>query len=89
MILFVDIMEPSPPEQVKQRSSRHRRRWGSNPYKLRVDPECYEWTHLELDQICRAAEIGVSVKSASETKLVPLDDESREPAETIEHILEA
>jgi len=43
---------------------------------------------FELDQIRRAAEIGVGVKSASEIKLIPLDDESREPAETIEHILE-
>ena len=43
---------------------------------------------FELDQIRRAAEIGVGVKSASEIKLIPLDDESREPAKTMAHILE-
>lgn len=43
---------------------------------------------FELDQIRRAAEIGVGVKSASEIELIPLDDKSREPAETMAHILE-
>lgn len=43
---------------------------------------------FELDQIRRAAEIGVGIKSASEIELIPLDDESREPAETMAHILE-
>ena len=43
---------------------------------------------FELDRIRRAAEIGVGVKSASEIKLIPLDDESREPAKTMAHILE-
>jgi len=43
---------------------------------------------FELDQIRRAAEIGVGVKSASEIELIPLDGESREPAETITDILE-
>lgn len=43
---------------------------------------------FELDQIRRAAEIGVGVESASEVELIPLDDGSREQAKTIAHILE-
>jgi len=36
---------------------------------------------FELDQIHRAAEICVGVKSASQIKIVPIDHESREDAE--------
>ncbi len=43
---------------------------------------------FELDQIRRAAEINVGVKSASEIELIPLDGESRESAKTIADILE-
>lgn len=43
---------------------------------------------FELDQIRRAAELGVGVKSASKIKIIPIDPESREDAEKIENILE-
>ncbi|MFB3889957.1 MAG: DUF362 domain-containing protein [Candidatus Bathyarchaeia archaeon] len=43
---------------------------------------------FELDQIRHAAELGVGVKSASEIALVPLDEESREAADTISRIFE-
>ncbi len=42
---------------------------------------------FELDQIRRAAELEVGVKSASDIKLAPLNPESREAAEKIESIL--
>jgi len=42
---------------------------------------------FELDQIQRAAELGVGVKSASAIKLTPLDEKSREAANKIERIL--
>jgi uncharacterized protein (DUF362 family) len=42
---------------------------------------------FELDQLRRAAELGVGVKSASEIHLAPLDEESREAADKIERIL--
>lgn len=42
---------------------------------------------FELDQIQRAAELGVGVKSASAIKLTPLDEKSREVANKIERIL--
>lgn len=42
---------------------------------------------FELEQIRRAAELGVGVNSAQDIKLVPLNDESREAAKEIESIL--
>ncbi len=42
---------------------------------------------FELDQLRRAAELGVGVKSESEIRLVPLDEESRGAADKIERIL--
>lgn len=42
---------------------------------------------FELDQIRRAAELGVGVKSASAIKLIPLDDKSKEVAKKIERVL--
>ncbi len=44
---------------------------------------------FEQDQLKRAAELGLGVKSASEIKLTPLSDESRSEAERIERILNA
>jgi uncharacterized protein (DUF362 family) len=41
---------------------------------------------FELDQIRRAAELGVGVKSAGEIRLTPLSDESRKVANRIERI---
>lgn len=43
---------------------------------------------FELDQIRRAAELGIGVKSPQEIELVPLNDESHEDAESIMKILE-
>ncbi len=43
---------------------------------------------FELDQIRRAAELEIGVKSAQEIELVPLNDESRSDAESIMKILE-
>jgi uncharacterized protein (DUF362 family) len=43
---------------------------------------------FKLDQIRRAAEIGVGIKSASEIRLVPLTNESREAADSIKNVLE-
>ena len=43
---------------------------------------------FELDQIRRAAELGIGVKSAQEIELVPLNDESHSDAESIMKILE-
>ena len=42
---------------------------------------------FELDQIRRAAELGIGVKSAQEIELVPLNDESHSDAESIMKIL--
>jgi uncharacterized protein (DUF362 family) len=42
---------------------------------------------FELDQIRRAAELSVGVKSAEEIRLTPLSEESREEANKIERIL--
>lgn len=44
---------------------------------------------FELDQIRRAAELGTGVKSASEIKLTPLNDESRDDVKRIEAILKS
>jgi len=44
---------------------------------------------FELDQIRRAAELGVGVKSPSDIKLTPLDDESRDITDKIESILKS
>jgi uncharacterized protein (DUF362 family) len=43
---------------------------------------------FELDQIRRAADLGVGAKSASEIRLVPLTEKSREAADKIRHVLE-
>ncbi len=43
---------------------------------------------FEQDQIRRAAELGIGVKSAQEIEVVPLNDESHEDAESILKILE-
>ncbi len=42
---------------------------------------------FKLDQIRRAAELGIGAKSASDIRLTPLDDRSREAANKIERIL--
>jgi uncharacterized protein (DUF362 family) len=44
---------------------------------------------FELEQISRAAELGVGVASASAIKLVPLDDKSQESTRKIREILDA
>src|SRR5208283_2109064 len=44
---------------------------------------------FEQDQLKRAAELGFGVKSASEIRLTPLNDESRVEAERIERVLKA
>ncbi len=44
---------------------------------------------FELDQIRRAVELGVGVKSASEIRLIPLADESRDAANKIQGILDS
>jgi uncharacterized protein (DUF362 family) len=44
---------------------------------------------FELDQLKRACELEIGVKSASEIQLTPLDDESREAASKISGILES
>ncbi len=44
---------------------------------------------FELDQIRRAAELGVGVKSALDIRLTPLTDESREVADKIKRVLES
>jgi uncharacterized protein (DUF362 family) len=42
---------------------------------------------FELDQLRRAAELGIGVKSASEIRLTPLSNESRDIADKIERVL--
>ncbi|MEM2929184.1 MAG: hypothetical protein QXP60_09495, partial [Nitrososphaerota archaeon] len=42
---------------------------------------------FELEQIKRAAEINIGVKSASDIKLIPLNNESIEIANKLENIL--
>lgn len=49
--------------------------------------ELMEQRIFELDQIRRAAELGVGVKSASDIRLVPLDEKSSRIAADIENIL--
>jgi uncharacterized protein (DUF362 family) len=44
---------------------------------------------FELDQIRRATEIDIGVKSASDIKLTPINKESRDAAEKIKYILES
>ena len=44
---------------------------------------------FELDQIRRAAELGVGVKSAPHIRLIPLNDESLDDAKEIESILQS
>ena len=51
-------------------------------------PEIMKGNIFDLEQISRAAELGVGVSSASEIKLVPLDDESETEAEDIQKILD-
>ena len=43
---------------------------------------------FELDQIRRAAELGIGVQSASDIRLTPIDDKSIDDAKMIEQILE-
>lgn len=50
-------------------------------------PEVMRGRIFDLEQISRAAELGVGVRSTSEIKLVPLDGESEEVAEAIRDIL--
>jgi len=57
------------------------RRFGSTP-------EVVKGRIFELEQIKRAAEIGVGVDSADDIKVIPLDEKSREEAEAIEEILQ-
>jgi len=42
---------------------------------------------FDLDQIRRASELGIGVKSASEIKVIPLNDEARPTASKIENVL--
>lgn len=44
---------------------------------------------FELEQLRRAADLGVGVESASHISLMPLDDESRETANRIESLLKS
>ncbi len=44
---------------------------------------------FEQDQLKRAAELGLGVKSAAEIQLTPLNDESRVETEKIERVLKA
>jgi hypothetical protein len=44
---------------------------------------------FKLDQIHRAAELGVGVKSAADIKLTPLNDESDNITNEIKHILKS
>ena len=44
---------------------------------------------FEQDQLKRAAELGLGIKSAAEIQLTPLNDESRVEAERIERVLKA
>ena len=50
-------------------------------------PSLIDRSIFELDQIRRAAELGVGAASASVIKLAPLDDQSRQPADDIRRIL--
>lgn len=52
-------------------------------------PEVMKGRIFDLEQISRAAELGVGVTSASAIKLVPLDDESKEDAGKIREMLDA
>lgn len=56
------------------------RRFGSTP-------EVMKGRIFELEQIKRAAEIGVGVGSADDIEVIPLDEKSREEAELIEEVL--
>lgn len=51
-------------------------------------PEVMEGSIFDLDQIARAAELGIGIASASEIKLVPLDAKSKEHAQGIQSILD-
>ncbi len=44
---------------------------------------------FEQDQLKRASELGIGVKSVDEIKLTPLNDESKVDAERIESVLRA
>jgi uncharacterized protein (DUF362 family) len=52
-------------------------------------PEVMRGRIFELEQISRAAELGVGVASASAVELIPLDDKSEENAREIREILDA
>ena len=52
-------------------------------------PEVMKGRIFDLEQISRAAELGVGVTSASAIKLVPLDDKSEEDARKIRETLDA
>ena len=52
-------------------------------------PEVMKGRIFDLEQISRAAELGVGVTSASAIKLVPLDDKSKESAGKIREMLDA
>ncbi len=51
--------------------------------------EVMEGDIFELEQISRAAELGVGVKTAEEIKLIPVDDNSVKAANEIENILKS
>jgi len=51
-------------------------------------PEVMKGRIFDLEQISRAAELGVGVTSASSIRLVPLDGESRRKAEDIQRIID-
>jgi len=57
------------------------RRFGSTP-------DVMKGRIFELEQIKRAAEIGVGVGSADDIKLIPLDEKSKEEVEWIEEVLQ-
>jgi hypothetical protein len=43
---------------------------------------------FNLEQISRAVQLGVGIKSASDIKLIPLDDKTRRISNEIENILQ-
>jgi uncharacterized protein (DUF362 family) len=51
-------------------------------------PEVMKRRIFNLEQISRAVQLGVGVKSASDIKLIPLDDKTRRISDKIENILQ-
>jgi uncharacterized protein (DUF362 family) len=51
-------------------------------------PEVMKGRIFNLEQISRAVQLGVGVKSASDIKLIPLDNKTRRISDKIENILQ-